>query len=135
MTDATADQLMQCVGDAASACMEAEPDGQTTFGMTACMMIEAGFWDDRLNAMWPDVQAAVRADDAAEAGIAEGAFAQRAEALLTAQRAWIAFRDAECALDYALWGAGSMRSIAAASCKLDMTAARVQRLQTLLEPM
>ena len=37
-----------------------------------------------------------------------------ADTLLAAQRAWIAFRDAECTLAYDRYGSGSMRVIAAA---------------------
>ena len=60
-------------------------------------------------------------------------FAVRAEKLLEAQRAWIVYRDAECALDYAEWGAGSMRNIAHADCRLQMTAERTIELRRMRE--
>ena len=60
---------------------------------------------------------------------------QRVEALRDAQRAWIAFRDAECAMEYAAWGTGSIRSIAGADCMMSLTAERTVRLIELRELM
>ena len=52
---------------------------------------------------------------------------------LEAQRAWIAFRDTACALDYAEWGSGSMRNIAWADCRMQMTAERTIELRAMRE--
>jgi uncharacterized protein YecT (DUF1311 family) len=49
--------------------------------------------------------------------------------LVEAQRAWIAFRDADCAQEVAVWGDGSMRTIAGAWCGLERTAQRVFELR------
>jgi uncharacterized protein YecT (DUF1311 family) len=62
-------------------------------------------------------------------------FANRADSLRDAQRAWIPLRDAQCALEYAMWGSGSMRQIAGAACLLDLTAKRVIYLRFLGESM
>jgi len=124
--------FLACVGRAADPCQDA-PGGSTTVGMTACFAMEADLWDAELNRIWPALRKAAKAQDAVEADVMGGAFANFDDALLQAQRAWIAFRDAECALDYAQWGAGSMRSIAGAACRMDMTAERVARLSELAE--
>jgi len=50
--------------------------------------------------------------------------------LRDAQRAWIAYRDANCAMEYGLWGAGSMRQIAGADCQMRMTAERMLELRS-----
>ena len=50
-------------------------------------------------------------------------------ALRDAQRAWIAYRDAECGLAYARWQDGSMRVIVAANCLMTMTAQRAIELR------
>ena len=47
-----------------------------------------------------------------------------ARQLRDAQRAWIAFRDADCGLVYAIWAGGSIRIIVAGNCHLDKTARR-----------
>jgi uncharacterized protein YecT (DUF1311 family) len=106
-----------CLGQAANACQD-QPGGQSTLGITECLRSEAGVWDTLLNAQYKKLRARFRSEGGG-----------RAEALLKAQRAWIAFRDAQCALDYTRWGDGSMRSIAAATCEMEMTAARTIQLR------
>lgn len=115
-----------CVGTGASACFEGAPDGQTTVGMMFCLLAEAEAWDALLNAEYGRARrAAARADRAEN----QPDFARRAEQLLTAERAWIAFRDANCAAEYGAWGGGSMRQIAGADCRLRMTAERTLELR------
>ncbi|WP_206513286.1 lysozyme inhibitor LprI family protein [Pelagibacterium montanilacus] len=109
-----ADALSACVGVAADACQEA-PGGATTMGIAACLMAESAVWDDRLNTAY----------GALRDGLADAP----ADSLRDAQRAWIAFRDADCAFQYALWGEGTMRQIAGASCVLDHTARRAIALE------
>lgn len=119
-----------CIGKMAAACMDGEDGGHTTLGMTFCNSAEAQVWDKYLNLEYRSAMAALKAMDADEAEFFPG-FANRAESLRAAQRAWIAFRDAECGLAYAMWGSGSMRNIAASGCQLDLTAARVIELRNL----
>lgn len=114
------DAAEECVGIVSGPCMEAA-DGATTVGMMACMGRETQAWDAILNDQWPKLMQRARSLDG-------GAVAQdqpgRAETLRDAQRAWIAFRDAECAHAYASGGDGSIRRILGASCLLDLTAER-----------
>jgi uncharacterized protein YecT (DUF1311 family) len=55
------------------------------------------------------------------------------EALKEAQRAWIKYRDTSCALLQAVEGGGTLASVAAAGCVLEMTAERAQWIESLLD--
>lgn len=123
---------LSCIGAAAQLCMEMTERGQSTAGMVDCMAQETAVWDDLLNATYGDVIAMMRAGDAADAETAPE-YAVREDSLRAAQRAWITFRDANCRADHAVWGTGSMRRIAGASCMLQMTAERTLDLRDYLE--
>lgn len=117
---------LACIGRTAEACMAREDDGDTTVGVVRCTAAETEVWDGQLNVEYKvtrDVYAAMDGED-------DG---RRVDALLEAQRAWIAFRDAECAMEYASWGNGSIRSIAGADCLMSLTAERTVRLVELRE--
>lgn len=123
-----------CIGTGARACMEATPEGGTTLGMMACLLAERDHWDRLLNQEYAAARARAQgADDAERPYFPE--YAVRVTQLRDAQRAWIAFRDAECAMEYGAWGAGSMRQIAGADCLLRLTAGRTLDLRRhLAEP-
>ncbi|MCQ0970293.1 DUF1311 domain-containing protein [Paracoccus sp. TK19116] len=106
-----------CLGDQVKACTEASPDGETTIGMGACIQAETAVWDDLLNREYT-----ARRDDWSDRP-------ELVETLTKAQRAWIAFRDADCSLAYDRWDGGSMRSIAAANCRMVATARRALDLK------
>ena len=124
--------LAACKGQMAESCMATQDGGYTTLGMSLCAAAEADVWDKYLNSEYKTTMAWAKSADEDEAVYFPG-YANRAESLLNAQRAWIAFRDAECALAYASWGSGSMRSIAGAGCRLEMTADRALELRSLRE--
>lgn len=109
------DKLANCVGGYAQACMNSREDGETSVGMMQCAMEEASAWDDRLNATYAALQAEL--DPAVF------------EALRDAQRAWIASRDADCALEISPYEGGSIQRVIAAGCQLDLTAARALQLE------
>ncbi|MCB1345529.1 MAG: DUF1311 domain-containing protein [Methylobacteriaceae bacterium] len=117
-----------CIGNAARFCMEATPEGQTTLGMSACLMAERDAWDRLLNEEYARARAESARVDAADTPD----HAVRAARLRDAQRAWIAYRDANCAVDYALPGGGSLRQITGAHCVLRMTAERSFELRALV---
>lgn len=119
-----------CIGALSDACQTGTAGGSTTLGITECAMRETAAWDVLLNEEYRAVRAGAKAADAAEAQHFPE-FARRVISLRDAQRAWIAFRDAECALAYAEWGSGSMRGIAAAHCQLEMTAERTFTLRAM----
>jgi len=106
----------RCLGAAANACQAA--GHETTLGISACIQAETAAWDAHLN----DQYRALRAELAAQEP-------DLTTALRDAQRAWIAFRDAQCALDYARWQGGSIRTIVAANCMMTMTAQRTIELR------
>ncbi len=56
--------------------------------------------------------------------------AQRQQSLLKAQRAWLAFRDAQCSFEYDPEG-GTMAHVISADCFRSMTARRAEFLGTI----
>ena len=127
-----AEAKVQCIGAMAQLCMDDQDGGHTTLGMSSCLGAEGQIWDRYLNAEYKATMIWSQFTDEDEAEYFP-AFAKRAEHLRAAQRAWIAFRDAECALAYAQWGSGSMRSIVGADCQMQMTAERTIALLKMRE--
>ncbi|TMV91013.1 DUF1311 domain-containing protein [Thioclava sp. BHET1] len=112
--------LPACIGDAANAC-EDQPGGSTTPGIAACLSGETQLWDDLLNEQYK----------AARARLVMQGGKTLSDELLKTQRAWIAFRDADCGLEYSIWEGGTIRSVMAASCQLSRTAQRALELRQL----
>ena len=111
-----------CIGAAANACQSATPDGFTTVGTVDCIGAETDAWDRILNDEYGALRGELDSQDASYGG------QDRSDALRDAQRAWIAYRDAECGLQWAFYQGGTIRSIVAASCHLDFTASRALEL-------
>ena len=110
-----------CIGKMSAACMESE--NHTRVGVTACLSLETEAWTGFLNNEFLETQRTAKARDEEDAvDYPQGAV--RVEKLQEAQRAWIVFRDAECALEFAAWGDGSMRYIADQQCHMKMAAQR-----------
>jgi len=107
-----------CVGAAANAC-QSGPGGSTTLGATDCLLAETGVWDELLNTTYKGARARL---------LQQGGTAL-ADQLLDAQRAWIAFRDADCGLIYTIWVDGSIRTVLAADCQMRKTAQRALELR------
>lgn len=122
-----------CIGVVSKACTAGEPHGETTLGMTTCAQVETAAWDKILNSEYRATRDFMRAMDDEDRKSDPG-FAVRVESLRKAERAWIAFRDAECGLEYAVWGAGSMRNVAASQCLMSFTAQRAIELRAMREP-
>jgi uncharacterized protein YecT (DUF1311 family) len=114
---AVAETAPRCLGQAANQCQRL-PGGGTTIGIVECVQGETAVWDALLNAEYGATRAAYRAGGG---GLAD--------ALLTAQRAWIAFRDAECGLQYTRWQGGTIRSVVHANCMLGFTSTRAIELR------
>lgn len=117
-----------CIGTLSEACRAGEEQGETTIGIVSCALAELRAWDGLLNEEYKATRAWAAETDALNSKDFPE-FANLADSLLQAQRAWIAFRDAECGLAYALWGSGSMRNIASANCRMSMTAERTIHLR------
>lgn len=112
-----------CRNGISTLCMEETDGGHSTLGMSMCTNAETEAWDVLLNEEYKTTMAAFRDLDA-ENAVYFPNLDTREETMLTAQRAWIVYRDAECHNEYALWGSGSMRSLIGAACLLDFTAER-----------
>lgn len=54
--------------------------------------------------------------------------ARNQAALRAAERAWIAFRDAECGFRYSSEGGGQDASLVASQCRMELTSDRVRQL-------
>lgn len=93
------------------------PEGQSTAGMVQCAGAELEIQDAALNAAYRNLTAALNARQKAN--------------LVKAQRAWIAFRDADCAARHDPdWG--SMSTINANFCMLQRTVERTIELEEFL---
>ncbi|KQT53271.1 hypothetical protein ASG43_18800 [Aureimonas sp. Leaf454] len=122
MTEAADSPPRSCIGKISSVCQE-EPDGATTSGMDACISREADAWDSILNERYKAEMASAKAIDAERKGDGDDNASAAAD-LQTAQRAWIAYRDAECDRRFEAFKDGTIRTTIALSCTLDLTAVR-----------
>ena len=113
----------QCLGAASNQCQQ--QGYSSTLGITGCINAEVDAWDTILNREYK----AIRADFSRLANAASDTAIDLNAQLLTAQRAWIAYRDAECMLAYARWQDGSLRGIVHANCMMGMTAHRAIELR------
>ncbi len=122
----------QCIGQSAALCMEQNAGGETTIGMTACLGRELAVWDERLNAAHAVLMKQARA---ADRELDEpGASAPRAvPALRAMQRSWIAFRDARCSFEAALWSGGTGAGPAFLQCRMEETGRQTLYLQKMGE--
>jgi len=121
-------ETMDCVGDAASLCMDIEEGGHSTLGMMSCLLKERDVWDEQLNEAYGLARDTARFLDKEDLEFFPE-FAVRDTQVRDAQRAWIAYRDAKCDMEYGLWGSGSMRQIIGADCLMQMTARRTLELR------
>lgn len=97
-------------------CMDAS--NGVTFDMIDCMTAEHEIQDAELNAAYKTLRAHLTPE--------------RQEALKLAQRAWIAYRDANCDF-YNDPDGGTMARLMANSCMLEATAERARELRTIAE--
>lgn len=123
-----------CEGRAMEACVAAEEGGWTTYGMISCISMENLLWSWAINRETNEMIRRFRAIDADNRRIYGEAYSGGAETLAVNRAAWEAWVEAECALDYARFGAGSHRNVAAGLCGLSLSAARLTRLRSLFDP-
>ncbi len=108
-----------------STCEEA----QTQAEMNACAYQDWEAADAALNALWPQARAVMKAQDADLPDELKGAD----QALLNAQRAWIAFRDAQCASEGFAMRGGSAEQLLIYGCMASLTEDRVEDLRAVIE--
>lgn len=109
-------------------------DPQTQMEMTYCAGDDYETADADLNALWPDIVAAAKQNDEYVADMArERGVPTTLEALRNAQRAWIAFRDAQCEYEaYEVFG-GTMQPMVGSLCLARLTRERIEVLSRALE--
>lgn len=119
---ALADELPDCI----------EPQSQME--MTYCASVDYEKADADLNALWPDVVAAAKSNDEYVAEQVEGTDVPTTlEALRSAQRAWIKFRDAQCEYEaYEVFG-GTAQPMVGSLCLARLTRERIQVLSYSVE--
>ena len=99
-------------------------DPQNQGDMTQCAALDFEKADKTLNELWPKLKSGAQDSDK-DTGKAE-----YADALLASQRAWISFRDAECAWQAMEMHGGSAEPMLLYGCKARVTQQRIKQLQT-----
>jgi uncharacterized protein YecT (DUF1311 family) len=103
----------------------------TQMEMTYCAQLEFGEADELLNAQYKSTRDVMRKWDADSIDELNGA----EDALVTAQRAWVTFRDAHCAsVGYQAHG-GTMEPMLIYGCQAELTRARTDELKQLADSM
>ena len=117
-----------CIGASAEYCMEINPAGYTTIGMSGCADLELTYWDARLNDSYQNLRRAEKADD--DLGRDLPGYVNKANALRDMQRAWIGWRDATCDYERAQWGGGTGGGPATVACLMRLTGEQALYLET-----
>ena len=106
-------------------------DPQTQLALTMCAGQEFEKADAELNAQYKLTRDVMRREDAEADETAKGA----ENALVQAQRAWIAYRDAHCISDGFEARGGTMEPMVVAKCQAEATRKRTEELKTLVNNM
>lgn len=112
-TPARADDVINC------------EDPQDQSSMTRCAGIDYEKADTDLDKLWPAVKARAEENDKG-ASAEDGGYVK---ALLASQKAWIAFRDAECTWQGFVSHGGSMEPMLVNGCLATLTRERIQQLK------
>lgn len=88
--------------------------------------------DAALNAQWSVTAAHMKEMDEGSHATEDGR-PSYFEALLAAQRAWIAYRDAHCRSEGYIFRGGSMEPLMVSTCKTSLTKTRTEQLKDLVE--
>lgn len=120
-----ADDLPECNQEAAEKGIQQE--------MNMCALRDYRIADRELNAQWRLTRAEMQRRDAAWDPAYDDGKPGYFDTLLEAQRAWLAYRDAQCRSEAYDFRGGSMAPLIDASCKAAMTRARTEELRELAE--
>ncbi len=108
-------------------------DPQSNYEMKLCAQREFETADKELNAVYGEAMKSAREQYRStqrEPGYEK--MPDLEERLRKAQRAWLAFRDANCDYQYVIYYGGSMAGLSYIACKADMTKVRVKELKTMM---
>lgn len=120
--------------DAPTSAQQSQPDckdPQTQADMTICAGRDLADADKALNLQYQATRKALKereADVSAE-------FKGGEDALVKAQRAWLSYRDAQCASVGFQARGGSMEPMLISACEADLTRKRTAELKTLVDNM
>jgi uncharacterized protein YecT (DUF1311 family) len=110
-------------------------DPQSNLEMKMCAQQDFQRADAELNKVYAEAVAGARAQNQALRDNPGNEKAPDSVVLLRkAQRAWIAFRDANCAYEYQIYYGGSHASLAYSLCQVTMTKARIAELKAQTHP-
>lgn len=107
-------------------------DPVTQTAMTMCAKADYDHADAAMTAQWKRTLASMRAKDLAIQD-PRSTPPSYADALLQSQRAWIAFRDAQCRIEGYRMRGGSAEPMVVWQCKAELTRARSRDLRELTE--
>ncbi len=99
--------------------------------MTICAGLDLADADTALNAQYQVTRKALKERDAGVSTELKGG----EEALVKAQRAWLSYRDAQCASVGFQARGGSMEPMLVSSCEADLTRKRTAELKALVDNM
>jgi len=85
--------------------------------------------DAQLNKIWPDVLKAAKVADKSFSPTQRRAKPSAETDLLASQRAWLKYRDTQCALEGDYAQGGSLESIIDGQCSTELTRDRIKKLQ------
>lgn len=91
--------------------------------MTQCAGLDFEKADAELNRIWPEIKSGAQESDAGSGK------SEHVDALMASQRAWLAYRDAECAWQGFEAHGGSMEPMLVNACLADMTSKHIKELQ------
>ena len=100
-----------------------DPQDQST--MTLCAGLDYDKADKELNKLWPSIKSAAEENDKG-ASAEEGGYLK---ALMASQKAWIAFRDAECTWEGFVSHGGTMEPMLVNGCLARLTQERIKQLK------
>lgn len=121
---------MFCAPMAWAAGANAEGTPQPSPGYTACMDKAGGVTRDMMDCIQAEVQQQDARLNAAYKGLMEQVGEQRKGPLRDAQRAWLRYRDANCAF-YDDPDGGTLARVSGNACAMRMTAERADELEKL----
>lgn len=107
-------------------------NGEHMLGMKECAAMELEEADKALNLSYKKLKSYFDEKKKEEGKDRFGHYTQLSERLIKAQRAWILFRDADCALSADSIG-GSLEGLEITTCKTAETLQRTEKLERLFD--